>query len=129
MEIKKIVTGALEENCYILSKDGTQLYWVKSDLTEVNIPESVETIKSNALLYVKSQEIELPKNVKRIESTILNLSSLTEMETDSLMKEVGFTMENKASPSFSSSCERFGIQKNAWDNYRIDNFFEINYKS
>ena len=61
--------------------------------------------------------------IKYIKSTILNLSSLTEMETDSLMKEVGFTMENKASPSFSSSCGRFGIQKNAWDNYRIDNFF------
>lgn len=67
--------------------------------------------------------------IKYIKSTILNLSSLTEMETDSLMKEVGFTMENKASPSFSSSCERFGIQKNAWDNYRIDNFFQINYKN
>ena len=25
MEIKKIVTGALEENCYVLSKDGTCL--------------------------------------------------------------------------------------------------------
>lgn len=67
--------------------------------------------------------------IKYIKSTILNLSSLTEMETDSLMKEVGFTMENKASPSFSSSCGRFGIQKRAWDNYRIDNFFQINYKN
>ena len=67
--------------------------------------------------------------IKYIKSTILNLSSLTEMETDSLMKEVGFTMENKASPSFSSSCGRFGIQKRAWDNYRIDNFFLLNYKN
>ena len=25
MEIKKVVTGALEENCYVLSKDGTCL--------------------------------------------------------------------------------------------------------
>lgn len=67
--------------------------------------------------------------IRYIKSTILKLSNLSESETDSLMEEVGFTMENKASPSFSSSCGRFGIEKSAWDNYRIDNFFEINYKN
>lgn len=67
--------------------------------------------------------------IRYIKKTILNLSNLSEEQTDSLMQEVGFTMENKASPSFSSSCGKFGIEKSAWDNYRIDNFFEINYKN
>ena len=67
--------------------------------------------------------------IRYIKNTILKLSNLSESEADSLMEEVGFTMENKASPSFSSSCGRFGIEKSAWDNYRIDNFFEINYKN
>ena len=75
-------------NEYILSKDGTQLYWVKSDLTEVNIPESVETIKQYALMQVKAQEIELPKNVKRIESTILNLSSTKKITIESQISEI-----------------------------------------
>jgi FMN phosphatase YigB (HAD superfamily) len=62
-----------------------------------------------------------------IKKTIMTLSSKSEEETLILMKEVGFTKENKASPSFSSSCGRFGITKQQWDDYRIDNFFEIDY--
>ena len=75
-------------NEYILSKDGTELYWVKSDLTEVNIPESVETIKSNALLYVKSQEIELPEKIKKIEDNILNGSSTNKITIQSQISEI-----------------------------------------
>ena len=75
-------------NEYILSKDGTELYWVKSDLTEVNIPESVETIKSNALLYVKSQEIELPKKVKKIENSILQYASTKKITIESQISEI-----------------------------------------
>ena len=75
-------------NEYILSKDGTELYWVKSDLTEVNIPESVETIKSYALLYVKAQEIELPKNVKKIEASILGYSSINKIIIQSQISEI-----------------------------------------
>ena len=44
MEIKKIVTGALEENCYILSKDGTCLI-VDPGSDAKNIKELVGTDK------------------------------------------------------------------------------------
>ena len=75
-------------NEYILSKDGTQLYWVKSDLTEVNIPESVETIKQYALMQVKSQEIELPKKVKKIENSILQYTSTKKITIESQISEI-----------------------------------------
>ena len=35
-------------NEYILSEDGTDLYWVKSDLKDIQIPNTVKTIKQNA---------------------------------------------------------------------------------
>ena len=75
-------------NEYILSKDGTQLYWVKNDLTEVNIPESVETIKSYALLYVKAQEIVLPKKVKKLEIGILQYASTKKITIESQISEI-----------------------------------------
>ena len=75
-------------NEYILSKDGTELYWVKSDLTEVNIPESVETIKPFALMQVKAQEIELPKNVKKIENNIIHGSSVNKITIESQISEI-----------------------------------------
>ena len=75
-------------NEYILSKDGTELYWVKSDLTEVNIPESVETIKSYALLYVKAQEIVLPKKVKKLEIGILQYASTRKITIESQISEI-----------------------------------------
>ena len=75
-------------NEYILSKDGTELYWVKSDLTEVNIPESVETIKPYALMYVKAKEIELPEKIKKIEDNILNGSSTNKITIQSQINQI-----------------------------------------
>ena len=75
-------------NEYILSKDGTELYWVKSDLTEVNIPESVETIKQYALMYVKAKEIELPEKIKKIEDNILNGSSINKITIKSQINQI-----------------------------------------
>ena len=75
-------------NEYILNKDGTELYWVKSDLTEVNIPESVETIKQNALMNVKAKEIELPEKIKKIEDTILSGSSINKITIKSQINQI-----------------------------------------
>ena len=75
-------------NEYILNKDGTELYWVKSDLTEVNIPESVETIKQYALMYVKAKEIELPEKIKKIEDNILNGSSINKITIKSQINQI-----------------------------------------
>ena len=53
MEIKKIVTGALEENCYVLSKDGTCLI-VDPGSDSKNIKELVGTDKIIGVLVTHS---------------------------------------------------------------------------
>ena len=75
-------------NEYILSKDGTELYWVKSDLTEVNIPESVETIKEHALMYSKAEVVELPEKIKKLEGIILNYASTKKLIIQSKISEI-----------------------------------------
>ena len=75
-------------NEYILSKDGTELYWVKNDLTEINIPESVERIKSYALRETKAEIITLPINVKAIEGQILYSSKVKKIVIQSKISEI-----------------------------------------
>ena len=70
-------------NEYILSKDGTELYWVKSDLKNVDIPESVEIIKAEAFMYLKAEEVKLPSNVIYIEGSILYYSNVKRIEIQS----------------------------------------------
>ena len=76
------------DNKYILSKDGTALYWVKSDLTDVEIPETVQTIKESALYYSEASEIILPKEVTKIEATILAASNIKKLEIQSKIREI-----------------------------------------
>ena len=76
-------------NEYILSEDGTELYWVKSDLTDIQIPDTVKTIKQNALMYVKADNIVLPARVEKIEANILLYSSnIKKIEIQSNIKEI-----------------------------------------
>lgn len=65
--------------------------------------------------------------VNYIKKTIMTLSSHNERETKKLMKQNGFTLTNKSAPSFTSSCGKFGVKKEDWDRYRIDNFVEVDY--
>ena len=83
-------------NEYILSKDGTELYWVKSDLTEVNIPESVETIKEYALMYSKAEVVELPEKVKKLENNILYSASTKKLIIQSEINEIASSALNTA---------------------------------
>ena len=83
-------------NEYILSKDGTELYWVKSDLTEVNIPESVETIKEHALMYSKAEVVELPETVKKLENNIIVYSSTRKLIIQSKISEIASSALNAA---------------------------------
>ena len=76
-------------NEYILSEDGTELYWIKSDLTDIQIPDSVKTIKQYALMYTKAENIVLPESVEKIEYGIFNSStSLKKIEIQSKIKEI-----------------------------------------
>ena len=76
-------------NEYILSEDGTELYWVKSDLINVQIPNTVTTIKSYALMYTKAENILLGYNIEKIESSIFyNSTSMKKIEIQSNIKQI-----------------------------------------
>ena len=84
-------------NEYILSEDGTELYWVKSDLTEIQIPDTVKTIKSFALMYTKAENIVLPASVEKIEENIFaNSTSIKKIEIQSNIKEISSFAFNTA---------------------------------
>ena len=76
-------------NEYILSEDGTELYWVKSKLTDVRIPDTVTTIKSYSLMYTKAENILLGYNIEKIESSIFfNSTNIKKVEIQSNIKEI-----------------------------------------
>ena len=75
-------------NEYILSKDGTELYWVKNDLTNVEIPECVQTIKGYALMLTKAETIEFPAELTTIEDNILFSSSVRKVEIQSKIRAI-----------------------------------------
>ena len=76
-------------NEYILSKDGTELYWVKTDLVDVNIPENVKTIRPYALMNLKVETITLPKEVTKIQGNVLYGSSVKKLEIQSKISAIG----------------------------------------
>ena len=85
-------------NEYILSEDGTVLYWVKSDLTEIQIPDTVKTIKQYALMNTKAENIVLPASVEKIEGYIFQDStSIKRIEIKSNIKEISTSAFSGAS--------------------------------
>lgn len=76
-------------NEYILNKTGTELYWVKSDLSEINIPDTVEVIKLRAVMsQTGAIEIKLPNSVKKIEGNIMDASNINRIEIPSSIQEI-----------------------------------------
>ena len=65
--------------------------------------------------------------VRYISNAILNLSNFTENKAKEIIKEFGFDKVGQARVSFGKNCEKFGIRQSAWNEYKIDNFFEIDY--
>ena len=85
-------------NEYIVSENGAELYWVKSDLTDVQIPNTVKTIKQYALIYTKAENIVLPSRTERIENNIIDGStSIKKIEIQSNIKEISIVAFNNAS--------------------------------
>ena len=76
-------------NEYIVSEDGTGLYWVESNLTDVQIPDTVKTIKKYALINTKAENIVLPASVEKIEGNIVSSStSIKKIEIQSNIKQI-----------------------------------------
>ncbi len=73
-------------NEYILSKDEKELYWVKPSLANVQIPETVETIKMNSLMCIVAENVKLPGKVKRIDDAILYFAKTKKIEIPSTIQ-------------------------------------------
>ena len=83
---------------YIVSEDGTELYWAKSDLRDVQIPNTVKTIKQYALGYMKVENIILPTSVEKIEASIFyGSTNIKKIEIQSSIKEISTTAFSSAS--------------------------------
>lgn len=62
-----------------------------------------------------------------IKRTLKTLSSLSDEDIVFLMDKYGFTSGGEKRVSFGKNCENFGVTKEQWNNYRIKNFFQIDY--
>lgn len=67
--------------------------------------------------------------VNYIKSTLLKLSSLTEEKALELMEKYGFMSGGEERVSFGKNCLKFGVTPEQWNDYRIDNFFQIDYEN
>ncbi len=65
--------------------------------------------------------------VEYIKKTVMTLSDHNEKETMELMDKYGFTSNGETRVSFGKNCDKFGVTKQQWDDYRIKNFFQIDY--
>lgn len=65
--------------------------------------------------------------VRYIFNAILNLSNYTENQAKKIIEDFGFDKVGQARVSFGKNCEKFGIKQSAWNEYKIDNFFEVDY--
>ena len=101
---------SVDNNQYILSEDGTELYWVKSDLKNVNIPETVKTIKNMALLSVEVENIVLPESIEKIERNAFYNASTKKIEIQKNIKEI-----DSAAFSAAESLSEVIIHKNKND--------------
>ena len=85
-------------NEYIVSEGGTELYWVKSDLTDVQIPDTVKIIKDYALMNTKAENITMPTNIEKIEGSICYSSTnIKKIEIQSNIKAISTTAFSGAS--------------------------------
>ena len=66
----------MAENGYLYSKDGTELVYVASSKTQININEYVEVIKSGAICSSNAIEVIVPDNVKTIEDAAISASKI-----------------------------------------------------
>ena len=70
-------------NEYILSKNGKELYWVKQSLTNVQIPETIEIIKTSAFRSVAAENIKLHNRITQIGDSAFISSKIKKIEIPS----------------------------------------------
>ena len=67
--------------------------------------------------------------VNYIRQVFKALTNYSDEKIEDTMQEYGFKSDGKNRVSFGKNCEKFGVTKEQWNNYRIDNFFQIDYKN
>lgn len=67
--------------------------------------------------------------IKFILKAILDLSNYNKKQALAIMKEHGFTQKGENRVSFGANCEKFGISRNKWEEYKKEHFFEIDYEN
>lgn len=67
--------------------------------------------------------------IQFIKKTILDLSDYSEEKAMKIIKEYGFDQKGEKRVSFGKTCEKFGIPKQLWEDYKKNHFFEIDYEN
>jgi len=67
--------------------------------------------------------------IEYIKTTLKNLTNYSERKILELMNEHGFTSGGETRASFGKNCLKFGVTPEQWNGYRINNFFQIDYKT
>lgn len=58
-----------------------------------------------------------------------DLTNFSKDEIEFKLEQYGFKSDGETRISFGKNCEKFGVTKQQWNDYRIENFFEIDYDS
>ena len=74
-------------------------------------------------------ETALESYIMFIKKSILDLSNHTENEADEIINEYGFNSRGENRVSFGKNCEKFGVKKSDWEEYKKDHFFEVDYNN
>lgn len=64
---------------------------------------------------------------KYILQVVQDLTKKSKEESYELLNKFGFMSNGEKRISFGKNCEKFGVTKQQWNEYRIDKFFEIDY--
>lgn len=65
--------------------------------------------------------------IKYILKTVMTLTGRSEKESMELLDKYGFTSGGDKRIGFGKNCEKFGVTIHQWNDYRIKNFFQIDY--
>ncbi len=97
IEISKDNNYYTFSNSSLMSKDGKKLYYILSNTSIINIPETVENIETGALMgYSIASVLNISKNVRSINTTFSgNITKINVAEENSYFKSDNGNLYNK----------------------------------
>ena len=67
--------------------------------------------------------------IRYIRKVLKDLTCLDAAEIENKLELFGFKSDGKTRISFGKNCEKFGVTQEKWNEYRVNNFFEIDYEN